>query len=385
MKPLNRTIGPVYWPPSLLNLPANHTPLRWMAEQYGWKMDPGDRYDAVRSYDSRKILNSRIVQRMQPSEQTYTPWPIDGTIPYCELWGPNPAYFRAATRKSWESLMEKLKGDASSLGAAAAEGRETFDMVARRAMGLRRAYKQLRRGDFKKFLKELSVDPKRKHRSKVRSAANEASGLWLEYWFGWSPTANDIGNALLAMGSNPIIATVREFGVGRQDLQEKSVSLGNGRSSGNGAYMRRITSSGKVFVKQGATFKLENQNLFLANRLGLVNPLAIAWEVVPFSFVVDWFSNVGAYIESFTDLVGLSYTDAYTTAYDKIGIRGEYGYFDHPVYRPAICEWQQHRMSRKIGLTRPLPTTPRLLNFGSSKTRAASAVSLLTTMFLHGR
>jgi hypothetical protein len=31
----------------------------------------------------------------------------------------------------------------------------------------------------------------------------------------------------------------------------------------------------------------------VANSIGLLNPLTIAWEVLPFSFVVDWFVNIG--------------------------------------------------------------------------------------------
>jgi hypothetical protein len=38
------------------------------------------------------------------------------------------------------------------------------------------------------------------------------------------------------------------------------------------------------------------EELSLQRSLGLVNPLEIAWEVVPYSFVVDWFLPVGSYI-----------------------------------------------------------------------------------------
>lgn len=180
-----------------------------------------------------------------------------------------------------------------------------------------------------------------------------------------------------------MVASVREFGVGVGQLRHLTRQYGSGKT-GDG-YHRRVSSGGKVIVKQGATFTLENKNLFLANRLGLVNPAAVAWELVPFSFVVDWFTNFGGYLDGFTDLVGLSYTDAYTTTYDRLEITGEYGYFNHPVYRPAIVRWRQHRHNRSLGLSRPVSTFPRLLNFGNSKTRAATAVSLLTALFLQGK
>jgi hypothetical protein len=58
---------------------------------------------------------------------------------------------------------------------------------------------------------------------------------------------------------------------------------------------------------------VSNPNLYLASQLGFVNPAAIAWELVPFSFVVDWFVNVGEFLNNFTDLWGLTVTDPYTS------------------------------------------------------------------------
>jgi hypothetical protein len=39
--------------------------------------------------------------------------------------------------------------------------------------------------------------------------------------------------------------------------------------------------------------------------VGLSDPLSVAWEVVPFSFVLDWFLPIGNYIESFSAERGL--------------------------------------------------------------------------------
>jgi hypothetical protein len=45
--------------------------------------------------------------------------------------------------------------------------------------------------------------------------------------------------------------------------------------------------------------------------LGITNPLLVAWELVPFSFVVDWFLPIGNYLESLDSLLG--YETAYTS------------------------------------------------------------------------
>lgn len=40
--------------------------------------------------------------------------------------------------------------------------------------------------------------------------------------------------------------------------------------------------------------------------LGLTNPLSVLWAITPFSFVVDWFVGVQKWLDSASNLVGLS-------------------------------------------------------------------------------
>jgi len=59
--------------------------------------------------------------------------------------------------------------------------------------------------------------------------------------------------------------------------------------------------------------KISNPNVAIANQMGFVNPLSVAWEAVPFSFVVDWFANVGQCLSAMTDFAGFSVTRSWTT------------------------------------------------------------------------
>lgn len=366
-----------YWPAA--SVPAKYDVLWYFRRQRGFRREPGDPPNIQLGYAgwvSRGYVSKRPLEAWS---ETYaigvnTGWWLNRWVQ-----APFGQDFAPVVNKSWDKLMSRVKGDTSSLAVAAAEGRETFEMVAKRVTGLYRAYRSLRKGDFRQFLRELSVDPKRKHRSLVRSAANEASGLWLEYWFGWSPTIQDIYSGALALSSNPVIHRVREHGSAMMSLPPKS----NGGASGR-ARWNSTNRTGKCFVKQGATFELENYNLFLASRLGLVNPALVAWELVPFSFVIDWFTKFGGYLEGFTDLAGLSVHDAYTTS--RIHLPGAvttYSTRDRAASE-LIVDYVQDGHIRKTSLSKPIPVVPRLLNFGNSKTRAATAVSLLTTIFLDG-
>lgn len=284
-----------------------------------------------------------------------------------------PSWGTKAASGAYSKLREASVGDNTSLGTLAAERREAYGMIANRLVGLTRAYRSLRKGDFKQFLKELSVDPKRKHRSLARTVGREASGLWLEYWFGWKPTVND----LYSIGS-----------VLSQDLPGSRYSGTSGRKyyQSAGTDSSWYSEEGVYICKTGATIKLVNPNLFLLQQLGVLNPLSIAWEVVPFSFVVDWFTGFGTYLNALTDWVGLDVTDPYATYLWKLKLgifEGAGNRADFQAGKRIIAHYPKgYFMVRRKGLQRPIPTYPKLLNLGHSATRATTAASLLTQLFI---
>lgn len=375
------------------------SPRRWLDSQTGITGSTANSVADDWYYEGQKLTASdsrtrpltfngfrckgRLLQKANPGMGPgyYIPSGRDGSSKYHNpIWASTPSVpqeITLAQNKAWSKLMEKVKGDTSSLAVTAAEGREAFEMVAKRVTGLYRAYRHLRKGEFRKFLKELSVDPKRKHRSWIRSASNEASGLWLEYWFGWSPTIQDIGSAAMALSVNPVLATVTERATAGFVLPQRVTTIGS-------TARRTLTESGTGLVRHGAKFELSNENLFLANRLGLINPMLVAWEVVPFSFVVDWFTKFGGYIESFTDLAGLTVHEPWGVTFAKVKMHGAYYPRTQPLNR-CEAEWMRYYTKRRTSLFKPLPVTPRLVNFGDSITRAATAVSLLNVLFLQGK
>jgi hypothetical protein len=69
----------------------------------------------------------------------------------------------------------------------------------------------------------------------------------------------------------------------------------------------------KVNVKIGATATVTNPNLERAQAMGLTNPIALAWDLVPFSFVFDWFYDFGGFLHSLDDLFGIELKDSYVS------------------------------------------------------------------------
>lgn len=134
------------------------------------------------------------------------------------------------------------------------------------------------------------------------SMAKTVSGGFLNYSFGWKPLIGDIQKL------NNLMQTVRarieylKFTYGRETRLTHSKSFEVEGDSmlqePNGDRLYRDSSRG-LFVAGGYLFHMLNELDGLegtlraaAGALGLNNPLAVVWEAIPFSFVLDWFGRI---------------------------------------------------------------------------------------------
>lgn len=289
----------------------------------------------------------------------------------------NAAYpwLYAAERVAFERFREKIF-DTVDLGVALAERRDSINMVAVRSMQMFRAFKGLKKGNFREFSKHLQVRPLNKHRKTKWTKPKDASAIWLEYHFGWSPLIGDIKNAIdVLQGAWPNV-TCKAIGLQQQVINiSPSINTAGLTTSAFGTV--------KHFCVLEADVRVNNPTLALANQAGLVNPLQVAWELVPFSFVIDWFVPVGQYLSYGTSFAGLDLTNRSKTYYSK----GKS--FETRLWRPGqstqwkaldFCEAHKVERSLTIGLPKLDFWSPK----GLSPSRAATAVSLLISIFRRG-
>jgi hypothetical protein len=143
--------------------------------------------------------------------------------------------------------------------------------------------------------------------SKGRRGAHAFSNNWLEYSFGWAPLVSDVITGLEVL-DEPLKYDhpLREVGGYDTPLTRAYTSAGIKYSCT--AYMKyRCLISAVVTV--------ENPNQDLMRRMGLVNLASVAWDAIPFSFVVGWFVNVDSYLRQFTEYYGVKVESAYYTEY----------------------------------------------------------------------
>lgn len=278
--------------------------------------------------------------------------------------------------RCYDKFVNQARGVSSQLGATAAEWSQSERMLVKRFGQLTRAMRALRRGFPFEFFKELGMLHRAPRRLPNRSDPKKAADLWLEWHFGWVPFIGDLYDSVQVLQKGvPDLIVVR--------ARASSPALFLDLSYETGTRIRTDQLFGKYKEEMGAVVRVSNPNMHLANSLGLTNPVSVLWEVVPFSFVVDWFIPVGQFIGAWTDLLGLSVEEQYTT------ISREYrSYYKSVRKSTGLIEIEQAgkgwRYNRSLAIQGPV------LAFrpwkAPSLTRAATAISLLLQQFaLAGR
>jgi hypothetical protein len=234
----------------------------------------------------------------------------------------NPSVETSLLQNSvYAGLVSAMKdGRTASMGATLAEWKQSADMVENRTTQLLRLARAVIRRDLNgvkanlssrngtvrgnKYISKSGGDPVDLG-SIIKPRDKRVADRWLELHFGWSPLIQDIYDACSVLSEPPPPRPIR---VKRAKEYNYFVPEGLWTPSDTG---NRV----KIHVCAGGVSRTSSPNLELFNRLGLINPASVAWEVVPFSFLVDWFVPVGDYLNSWTDFVGYSFDNPYTTIY----------------------------------------------------------------------
>ncbi|DAD50983.1 TPA_asm: maturation protein [ssRNA phage SRR6960509_10] len=202
-------------------------------------------------------------------------------------------------------------GDSTvNLGVAAAEAKKTFDMFAKTVSDLGQAYRSARRGDWQNAARHLGIARPAKAGKKRNFRDN-----WLEYRYGWRLLVQDIDGAVRHLAQqfydHPPVRRVKVRGT-----EDGGGTNWTTRLSGS-IDQRNINTWWDVLVSDDITnevvvvykFTIPSSQLSKLNQLGLLNLASVAWETVPFSFVIDKLINIGEVLNNMTAFYGKTFVD----------------------------------------------------------------------------
>lgn len=305
-------------------------------------------------------------------------WSGSGLVPTLE---PSPSLANLTQTVNFR-LIDKAKRGQWNLPIFLAEGRKTVDMVYSRAVHLAKmanAIRRLRVGEFFTLFHN-SVSPpgrgkQRKLQARLDRHADKAAGdLWLEYSYGWVPFMSDVRSAVNLLMD---VCDEDESKVGsvfasasQSDYAEVAPTVLYTYS--NGLYRVFCRGEASFRASTRATWRFTRLAADMPARFGLANPAEVVWELVPFSFVADWFLPIGDYLSALDAPARFSHLGGTRGVRFEVGVDWVY---DH-VSNPALMSFQAtNAFFRRVSVTRSPITAipiPRLQDLAIGGTMGAA-------------
>lgn len=221
--------------------------------------------------------------------------------------------------------LRKVGHRKASFGIMAAELKQTTSMIANRATSIYRAYKLARKGKFRSaadsMLDSLSGKERksfvssrgyRRSRDYVSDVGTAGFNSWLEIQFGWLQLLKDAVDAHNVLKSIDDLRKLPRVS-GFSSRVVRSASTHSGPTTfytGSKFPSHRLpviyNDTLEYIVKCRADYAIGNLDHFMADSFGLNNPLEIAWDLVPYSFVLDWFLPIGDSLAALNSTTGLT-------------------------------------------------------------------------------
>lgn len=265
-------------------------------------------------------------------------------------------------------LVQAIKTHEFNLAVSLGQMNETTAMICQTAHRLRKSFTQLKRGNLRSAALALGADPRKGKRDSVTISPSDVPSAWLELQYGWLPLLGDAhaaGEALASL-TDPPRRTVVRSSFTRKWSKQTVVN-----SSWTKWTDEKIRLSYIVYLKE---------SMSAPRSLGLLDPLSVAWELCPYSFVVDWFLPYGTYLENLNAIPHISGTIVTTDAWELTGL-GIGNIKSATAFYGESRDIRRCSVSRTVSTTLPVAKPVFELPGRGNLSRFYNAASLLSNAF----
>lgn len=222
--------------------------------------------------------------------------------------------FRPSISVNTGPLIQEAQARLNTAGWDAGTSASEFGKVIQLVVGAKRRIISL--------VERLLKDLRKKYRNgfPFHKWEAELGQLWLEARYGWRPLIYDmisIADALQTLKefNSSKLSRYTTFGTAEQTREfqvSQSTIYSDGFASGSSWSFNGIGSVHRLIeVRCGVAARTSFQDVAFAD------PLVTAWELIPFSFVIDWFANIDDILAAWSPVVRRSTVHAFVTTLDQ--------------------------------------------------------------------
>lgn len=185
-----------------------------------------------------------------------------------------------------------------------AETKSSVQMIANAIDDSLRAFRAIRKGKIGE-MRKLFKNGRIKHRVSKTWRNKTIENRHLEFTYGWSPMISDIktGFEQIHAKAEPRIIRIEK----RTKYFREHMSVPSGYSNIDNFRFEGSMATVLWFYTHSPTLrKMAKWNLFN-------NALLTAWELVPYSFVIDWFLPIGDFLAQYSSTDGLTFLSGSTS------------------------------------------------------------------------
>lgn len=268
----------------------------------------------------------------------------------------------------------QLKAQNINLGQAYAERAQTANLVGdslHRLAGIASAIKNRNLIGLRRYFQYGGVS----------HIARDFPQAWLEFQYGWKPLVSDIYGSVAALDKKSLdrwMVTARGKASSRT---QGEVEIHNSDNPLQNYWV-------KADVIHGSMARIDaipsSGALKTAASVGLANPLSLAWELLPFSFVVDWAWPLGSYFDTMDAMLGWDIRGFSQSNFTRATYEAKGAPFTSSNGWKCQNNWKSRRryvsLNRSTGSTVPFPVIPHLKD-PCSNVHILNALSLLAGIF----
>jgi len=291
-------------------------------------------------------------------------------------------------------IFSKIKSGSLNLAQTWAERKQTISMLETTLQRMVRIARAVRRGDWYGAMNALGL-PTGTRRAQRNRAKFEAywkvspqqafANFWLEYNYGWKPFISDINGAMKAFAKpfpQPLVK-VSAWADFRKEVRSKTQPTNWASHSHFQELNQKLGYI--IYWRLGDNAAANFQRT--AAQIGITNPALLAWELLPYSFVVDWFLPIGNYLESLDATYGTTFYSGVRidrptkfSQTDTTGLGEAFGYASNWITGSCTSIRSYDGFERTVLTAYPVPMLPSFKDpLGVS--HALSAFSLLQQIF----